>query len=370
MARRVVATHTGLPGASATYSTFVDLGGIPHQYALPLTLLPIPRAELPPRLQPLSLYPPPNTAPAQSDHSVSQEISPAWHVKYSSPHPPLVPLPRLNNTFQTENVEPPNPEKPKWEEEAYPEIGKGNFIDEVDIDGAAIDILSNHLPFLLIQPLPTSILASKIEVRLFPTTHPNLPSLRLGKFFYRTFFRTVRWCAPVFLNRTLRSFGSPSGIKGIGLEITSMRVIKIEGGRRVEARWRTASSPWSTQPDNRTSDPGNKVEDMPRSWSGWFYFDIDRHGKIVRHVVENVNNQRKVEGATEGNNLKDILVRTVSNGRAIGHGFGSVKARKEASPVVVPLPDDGMNHRWMRIFPRIFPTPSPSNIMVSVKPYC
>jgi hypothetical protein len=230
----------------------------------------------------------------------------------------------------------------------------------------AIDTLSNHLPFLLIQPLPTSILASKIEVRLFPTTHPDFPTLRLGRFFYRTFSRTVRWFAPVFLNRNLRSFGSPSGVKGIGLEITCMRVIKTETGRRVEARWRTISSPWSAKP----SDPGNKVEEMPKSWSGWFYFDIDRHGKIVRHVVENVNNQRKVEGAVEGGKLKDILVRTVSNGRAIGHGFGSVEGEKEGSSAVVPLPKYGVDHRWMKVFPRIFPTPSPSNIMVSVRPYC
>ena len=125
MARQAVATHPRLPCASATYSTFVDLGGIPHQCALPLTLLPISRAELSPRVQPLSLYPSPSTAvPAQSDHSVLQAISPAWHVKYSSPQ---VPLTRLSNTLQTENVGPPYPEKPKWEEEEYAEIGKGKF---------------------------------------------------------------------------------------------------------------------------------------------------------------------------------------------------------------------------------------------------
>src|SRR5579862_7722642 len=83
----------------------------------------------------------------------------------------------------------------------------------------AIEVVSNHLPFLLIQPLPPNILASKIELCVFPSTHPNAPRLRLGKWAYRTFFRTVRWWAPVFLNRSLKSFGKPSGIKGIGLDI-------------------------------------------------------------------------------------------------------------------------------------------------------
>lgn len=89
----------------------------------------------------------------------------------------------------------------------------------------------------------------------------------------------------------------------------------------------------------------------------------------MRHVIENVNNQRKLEGAGNGN-LKDILVRTVSTGRAIGNGFGSVKGEKDAGPVAVSLSGYDVNSRWMRVLPRIFPTPSPSNIMVSVRPYC
>ena len=130
VARQIVTKHARVQGGRATYSTFVDLGGVPHQYTLPLTLLPIARADLPPHLQPLSLYPPPNTAfppVARSDHSVALAIFPAWHVTHSSP---LLPLTRLENTLETENVERPEPEKPKWEEEEYPEIGKGNFSHE------------------------------------------------------------------------------------------------------------------------------------------------------------------------------------------------------------------------------------------------
>lgn len=199
---------------------------------------------------------------------------------------------QLPDEVLSENIEPPQPEKPKWEDEQYPDIGKSTFLQVSLI--IAIDILSNQLPFIFIQPLPKSILSPKIELRLFPSSYPSIPAVRIGRFLYRTISRAVRWVAPVFLNRSLRSFGNPSGIKGIGLEITCLRVEKIENGRRVEARWRTASSPWSTKQES--SAPTNTVEDMPQTWSGWFYFDINRKGLIVKHVVENVNNQRKEEG--------------------------------------------------------------------------
>jgi len=102
---------------------------------------------------------------------------------------------------------------------------------------------------------------------------------------------------------------------------------------------------------------------MPQTWSGWFYFDIDRKGKIIRHIIENVNNQRKVEGAD--NKLKDILARTVvSNGRRLGEGFGSVGRPKivEGAPATIHLVRD-----WI---PRLFPPPSASNIFVTARSYC
>lgn len=162
------------------------------------------------------------------------------------------------------------------------------------------------------------------------------------------------------LNRSLRSFGSPSGVKGIGLEITCLRVIKIDEGRRIEARWRTSSSPWS--PKSEVSEPSNKAEVMPRTWSGWFYFDINRKGLVVRHVIENVSNQRKMENEIK---LKDILVRTVSNGRALGQEFGSVEVERGSE-----IEREDVPRLLWRIIPRIFPSPSPSNIFVSARTYC
>jgi hypothetical protein len=180
----------------------------------------------------------------------------------------------------------------------------------------------------------------------------------MGKFLYRIFFRAVRWFAPVLVNRT---FGSPSGVKGIGLEITCFRVIKIENGRRIEARWRTTSSPWSTKSE---STPQATKEEMSRTWSGWFYFDIDRKGLIVRHVVENVNNHREIETK---NNLKTILDRNIPKGQALGQGFANVDVKVENRSQVGRHPS---TPRWMGYVPQAFPVSSPSNNVISARTYC
>ena len=342
--------------------------GAPRQYSLPLTLLPSTTLHLlPSGCGALGCLR--SSSQTYYAEQIPMNPTPVWHVNSNKeivwPMPvPLnesqLPFPqnRLENGISEQNPEPPKPEKPKWEEEQYPNIGKSILLKYLNLTSLAIDTLSNHLPFLLIQPLPKSILSSKIELCLFPTTHPSFPRLPLHRSLYRTFFRAVRWFAPVILNRSLRSFGSPSGIKGIGLEITCLRVIKIEDGRRLEARWTTSSSPWDTK---TSSEPGNKAEEIGRIWSGWFYFDVNRKGLIVRHVIENVNNQRNMEEKKNG--LKDILARTVSNGRAVaGEGFGSVSDEVERDVL--------SRGTWMRNIPRIFPNPSPSNIFVSSQTYC
>lgn len=81
----------------------------------------------------------------------------------------------------------------------------------------------------------------------------------------------------------------------------------------------------------------------------------------MRHVVENVNNHRNVK---EAENLKDILVRTVGNGRPVAEGFGSVDGRKGMEYY------GGSVLRWMGVWLRIFPSPSPGNIIVCARTYC
>ena len=81
----------------------------------------------------------------------------------------------------------------------------------------------------------------------------------------------------------------------------------------------------------------------------------------MRHVVENVNNQRNVEGES---NLKDILVRTVSNGKRFADGLGAVQVDKRG------LQRDGSILRRLNVARSLFPEPTPSNIFVSARTYC
>jgi hypothetical protein len=50
-------------------------------------------------------------------------------MTYLPPQEALLPLLHLQTTLKTENVEPPKPEKPKWEEEEFPEIGKSTSVE-------------------------------------------------------------------------------------------------------------------------------------------------------------------------------------------------------------------------------------------------
>jgi hypothetical protein len=120
VARQVAGLPARLQGRTAVYSTLVDPGRIPPQYALPLTLLPISRAENTIGSQPLPLYAPSNTtclpASLQRDNPFALAVPPAWHMSYLPPQEALLPLLRLQTTLNTQDVEPPKPEKPKWEE--------------------------------------------------------------------------------------------------------------------------------------------------------------------------------------------------------------------------------------------------------------
>jgi hypothetical protein len=151
MARQVAGLSARSLGSCPTYSTLVDLGGIPCQYALPLTFLSVPSTEPLSRPGILPLHHPPNTtflqAVVRRDTSLALAVPPAWHVTCSPSQPPLLPVTRLQNTLPTEDLEPPKPENPKWEEEEYPEIGKSNVYEP----RLYINTFSNRHP---LQPSP------------------------------------------------------------------------------------------------------------------------------------------------------------------------------------------------------------------------
>ena len=100
------------------------------QYHLPLILLPTTTPPLKcdtfqvPRTRPSDLYPVTN---------MQMIPVPAWHMNIPSIRlsalsskdylPPSI---LLQRDISEQNPEPPNPGKPKWEEEQYPDIGKSN----------------------------------------------------------------------------------------------------------------------------------------------------------------------------------------------------------------------------------------------------
>jgi len=80
---------------------------------------------------------------------------------------------------------------------------------------------------------------------------------------------------------------------------------------------------------------------------------------IVRHIVENVNNERRT--MERENKLEDILARTVvaNESRSLGEGFGT-----RTLDGLVPVLQAKMRRA------RVFPPSTPSNIYITARPYC
>jgi len=116
-------------GGRAQVSSLVETG----PYNLPLILLstPIPSPQQPAydTPHPMSLAPcySPKTRPSTEVVPIIwpsqnlQELN--WHVTTSQYLPPIQVLESMQLRNE-ENTEPPKEEKPKWEEEQYPDIGK------------------------------------------------------------------------------------------------------------------------------------------------------------------------------------------------------------------------------------------------------
>ncbi|KAF3311215.1 hypothetical protein TWF173_008513 [Orbilia oligospora] len=189
--------------------------------------------------------------------------------------------------------------------------------------GKTIDILKDRLPTLLQSPLPSEILSPSIALRLFPSTHPHLPSVS-GRMAYIA----ALWTSPVV-------WGRIPGIK-VRLEILSIRMVKggnpVENeddgpqnvaGERMIVKWRASGSPngngngngnGDTQPStasttsNTTPYPKStepKKEDplsavansLPRftlagDFCGLFIFEFDDKGRIKTHIIEDVEEDR------------------------------------------------------------------------------
>ncbi|TWU78983.1 hypothetical protein ED733_008240 [Metarhizium rileyi] len=153
--------------------------------------------------------------------------------------------------------------------------------------GKTLRILQERLPTLLQSPLPQDILAPNINLRLFPTTHPHLPTVS-GKVAYNA----ALWTSPIAWNRV-------PIIGNVKLEILAERVtsepltfLPRRTGAMPEqlvVRWceKRRSNEGRPEPGGiaRSLWRGRGV-DPNRAFTGLFIFDFDAEGRVLTHTIE------------------------------------------------------------------------------------
>ena len=211
----------------------------------------------------------------------------------------------------------------------------------------AIRILHEHLPTLLLAPLPQEVLSPQITLYLFPSTHPHLPTVS-GRIAYTA----ALWTAPV-------AWGSMPMIGNVKLAVLSERLFRngndasgaMARSERLVVRWKTCAKSKapgddlpglsngeqncrsskgapSTQTTSSTasrhsssgkfglsssgsfllgrasSDKSNteRRHAKEQDFSGLFIFEFDECGRIVSHTIEQ---------AQEGENW-DKMTRVIS----------------------------------------------------------
>ncbi|KAE9982453.1 hypothetical protein BLS_006033 [Venturia inaequalis] len=173
-----------------------------------------------------------------------------------------------------------------------PTEGPGSGLDHPPPDerklklGKTIRILHERLPTLLASPLPQEILSPQITLRLFPSTHPHLPTVT-GRIAYTA----ALWTSPV-------AWGRVPVVGNIRLIITSERMVKngaslSSGDERLIVRWKTcgktkASRGVGAQVDKITEWLGSKDDDSDNEFCGLFLFEFDAKGRILTHTIEHV----------------------------------------------------------------------------------
>jgi hypothetical protein len=147
--------------------------------------------------------------------------------------------------------------------------------------GKTIRILHDRLPNLLASPLPQDILSPSIVLRLFPSTHPHLPSVsgRIG-------YTAALWTSPM-------AWGRMPVLGNIKLIILSERMLPTgckgtEHNEKLVIRWKTCGK-------NKVIKDGKKEKEFV----GLFIFEFDDQGRISSHTIEHVeegNNWEKTAG--------------------------------------------------------------------------
>lgn len=178
--RLCVTTLSKLYGSRACMSSLVEVGA-PGQYSLPLMLLPT--RTLPLRCDtfgytrklPSLYYSEQITmSPTAVSHvNVNRELVWPMPIPYSQPDLPSI---HLQNGINEQNTESPKPEKPKWEEEQYPDIGKSTS----QITHQTHNI--SHRYFIKSSSIPIDPTSSKVNpilqdrTPLIPHNTPILPN--------------------------------------------------------------------------------------------------------------------------------------------------------------------------------------------------
>ncbi|OBT52636.1 hypothetical protein VE04_07301 [Pseudogymnoascus sp. 24MN13] len=142
--------------------------------------------------------------------------------------------------------------------------------------GKTLRTLQPLLPSLLLTPLPTAILSPQITLHLFPSTHPHPPDRPRPR-------RLHRRRLDILSERMVKS-PSPAGFDPTSVAPREQLVV----------RWRTIG---------KKIGGGDRVATRAEDeFTGLFIFQFDEEGRIVKHVIEHVQeggNWEKGVGAWE-----------------------------------------------------------------------
>lgn len=141
---------------------------------------------------------------------------------------------------------------------------------------------------MLQSPLPQDILAPNISLRLFPTTHPHLPTVS-GKVAYNA----ALWTSPIAWNRV-------PIIGNVELEILAERMTSEPLTflpRRAGALPEQLVVRWCEKrrlDRHGLAEPGGiarvlwrgKGVDPNKAFTGLFIFDFDVQGRVLTHTIE------------------------------------------------------------------------------------
>ncbi|KAJ5927428.1 hypothetical protein N7516_009201 [Penicillium verrucosum] len=192
--------------------------------------------------------------------------------------------------------------------------------------GKTLRTLSPLLPTILYNTLPTEILAPSVNLHLFPSTHPHLPTVK-----GRTLYRAALWTVPV-------AWSSVPLVGNVKLQILSERIVRAGtlldptrhgahhdcGDERLLVRWktepRTDSRPFHGPTSSNTNSTTSKTAPSQNShlsastngtnkglsvllggeepifklskeeqFTGIFIFSFDEEGRILTHTIEHAN---------------------------------------------------------------------------------